>query len=142
MRVAVVGLGHIGLALAVQYASRGHTVIGCDIDTAVVEALNAGRAPHDDEPEVVERVPQLVAAGVSRPRSTTRGRPRGRSGGRDRAGGASTSERQVDFTADRRRNGRDRRGIRPGHARHLRDDAARWARPANGWRPSWRGTAA
>ena len=63
MRVAVVGLGHIGLALAVQYASRGHPVIGCDTDPAVVETLNAERAPHDDEQAVVEQVPQLVAAG-------------------------------------------------------------------------------
>ncbi|HET6744325.1 MAG TPA: nucleotide sugar dehydrogenase [Candidatus Limnocylindria bacterium] len=63
MRVAVVGLGHIGLALAVQYASRGHAVIGYDIDVSIVEALNSGRPPHDDEPEVVAQVPQLVAAG-------------------------------------------------------------------------------
>ena len=34
MRIAVVGLGHIGLPLAVQYAGRGHTVIGADINAA------------------------------------------------------------------------------------------------------------
>ena len=42
MRVAVVGLGHIGLPLAVQYASRGHDVLGIDIDRRIVETLNAG----------------------------------------------------------------------------------------------------
>lgn len=63
MRIAVVGLGHIGLPLAVQYAGRGHDVIGCDIDQRIVAEVNAGRSPHDDEAALVERVPQLVAAG-------------------------------------------------------------------------------
>ncbi|MEX2158057.1 MAG: nucleotide sugar dehydrogenase [Dehalococcoidia bacterium] len=45
MRVAVVGLGKIGLPLAVQYASRGLDVSGCDIDPARVERINAGDCP-------------------------------------------------------------------------------------------------
>jgi nucleotide sugar dehydrogenase len=69
VKVAVIGLGHIGLPLAVQYASRGHEVTGCDIDAALVETLNAGRSPHADEPAVSERVPALVASG--RLRATT-----------------------------------------------------------------------
>jgi nucleotide sugar dehydrogenase len=69
VRIAVVGLGHIGLPLAVQYASRGHEVVGCDVDARIVDALNAGVSPHDDEAAVSERVPELVAAG--RLRATT-----------------------------------------------------------------------
>jgi UDP-N-acetyl-D-mannosaminuronic acid dehydrogenase len=69
MRVAVVGLGHIGMPLAVQYASRGHEVVGCDVDQRVVEAINRGESPHHDEPAVSERVSELVAAG--RLRATT-----------------------------------------------------------------------
>ncbi len=69
MRIAVVGLGHIGLPLAVQYASRGHEVIGCDLDGRVVEAINRGESPHDDEPEVSDLVPALVRDG--RLRATT-----------------------------------------------------------------------
>ena len=69
MRIAVVGLGHIGLPLAVQYASRGHDVIGCDIDAAIVGSINGGISPHDDEPALVERVPDLVRTG--RLRATT-----------------------------------------------------------------------
>ncbi len=69
MRIAVVGLGHIGLPLAVQYASRGHDVIGCDIDERIVGAINDGISPHDDEAALVERVPELVRAG--RLRATT-----------------------------------------------------------------------
>jgi nucleotide sugar dehydrogenase len=63
VRVAVVGLGHIGLPLAVQYASRGHEVVGCDVDPRIVDAVNRGLSPHDDEPELARRVPELVAAG-------------------------------------------------------------------------------
>ncbi|HVM24925.1 MAG TPA: nucleotide sugar dehydrogenase [Candidatus Limnocylindrales bacterium] len=63
MRIAVVGLGHIGLPLAVQYATRGHDVLGIDIDPRVVEAIGRGESPHRDEQALVERVPELVAAG-------------------------------------------------------------------------------
>jgi nucleotide sugar dehydrogenase len=63
VRIAVVGLGHIGLPLAVQYASRGHDVLGIDIAPRIVNAINRGESPHDDEAALVERVPELVAAG-------------------------------------------------------------------------------
>jgi nucleotide sugar dehydrogenase len=63
MKIAVVGLGHIGLPLAVQYARRGHEVIGCDLDRRVVGAINRGESPHDDEPAVSELVPALVRDG-------------------------------------------------------------------------------
>ena len=66
MRIAVVGLGHIGLPLAVQYAGRGHQVVGCDTAEWIVEAINAGRSPHDDEPALAERVPELVRSGLLR----------------------------------------------------------------------------
>lgn len=69
MRIAVVGLGHIGLPLAVQYASRGHEVIGCDTASWIVDAINGGTSPHDDEQALTEGVPELVAAG--RLRATT-----------------------------------------------------------------------
>ena len=41
--IAVVGLGKIGLPLAVQYAQHGYHVIGCDINPRVVELLNRGK---------------------------------------------------------------------------------------------------
>ena len=75
MRIAVVGLGHIGLPLAVQYASRGHEVPGVDIDERIVAAINRGESPHDDEQALVERVPRLVAEG--RLRATTWADPSG-----------------------------------------------------------------
>ena len=69
MRIAVVGLGHIGLPLAVQYASRGHDVLGVDIAPWIVDAINRGESPHADEQALIDQVPQLVAAG--RLRATT-----------------------------------------------------------------------
>ncbi|HEX7171825.1 MAG TPA: nucleotide sugar dehydrogenase [Candidatus Limnocylindria bacterium] len=63
MRVAVVGLGHIGLPLAVQYASRGHEVLGIDVARPIVDTLNGGESPHRDEQTLIDRVPRLVADG-------------------------------------------------------------------------------
>ena len=50
LRVAVVGLGKIGLPLAAQYAAKGATVVGCDIDATTVAALNGDRCPVTGEP--------------------------------------------------------------------------------------------
>ena len=44
MKTAVVGLGYVGLPLSLQFARSGVTVLGVDIDSAKVEALNAGRS--------------------------------------------------------------------------------------------------
>jgi len=62
--VAVVGLGKIGLPLAVQYAQHGCHVIGCDINPRVVESVNAGRSHIQEEPELATEVPRLVQKGV------------------------------------------------------------------------------
>lgn len=62
--VAVVGLGKIGLPLAVQYAQHGKRVIGCDINTQVVETINAGRTHVQEEPELATEVPRLVREGL------------------------------------------------------------------------------
>jgi nucleotide sugar dehydrogenase len=63
-KVAVIGLGKIGLPLAVQYASHGRCVIGCDIDPRVVETINAGRSHVQEEPELATEVPRLVREGL------------------------------------------------------------------------------
>jgi UDP-N-acetyl-D-glucosamine dehydrogenase len=51
-RVGVVGLGYVGLPLAVEYASKGFETIGIETDQTKVHAVNAGRnyiADVDDE---------------------------------------------------------------------------------------------
>jgi UDP-N-acetyl-D-glucosamine dehydrogenase len=44
MKIAIVGLGYVGLPLALQFARSGVTVLGLDIDPQKVEALNQGRS--------------------------------------------------------------------------------------------------
>jgi nucleotide sugar dehydrogenase len=63
MMVCVVGLGKIGLPLAVQFASAGLTVTGCDIDADVVAAVNAGECPITGEAELAERLAAAVRDG-------------------------------------------------------------------------------
>ena len=58
--IAVVGLGKIGLPLAVQYARSGQRVIGCDINPLVVEKINAGQSHILEEPELVAGVAESV----------------------------------------------------------------------------------
>ena len=43
-RIAIVGLGYVGLPLSLQFARRGVEVLGLDIDSTKVDALNAGRS--------------------------------------------------------------------------------------------------
>lgn len=40
--VAVIGLGYVGLPLAIAFAQRGFRVLGLDIDAAKVDAINGG----------------------------------------------------------------------------------------------------
>src|SRR2546421_2603932 len=62
--VAVIGLGKIGLPLAVQYAQHGYRVIGCDINLKVVEMLNAGQSHVQEEPELDADIARLVEEGL------------------------------------------------------------------------------
>ena len=48
-RVAVIGLGYVGLTLAVSLANRGHQVTGIDINSSIISSLNNGNS-HIFEP--------------------------------------------------------------------------------------------
>jgi len=63
MTVAVVGLGKIGLPLAVQFARKGQDVIGCDVLADVVDAINAGRSHIREEAGLQDAVAEVVAQG-------------------------------------------------------------------------------
>ncbi|TFH53781.1 nucleotide sugar dehydrogenase [Actinomyces viscosus] len=72
MRIAVVALGKIGLPLAVQYADKGHEVIGVDVNPAVVEAVNAGIEPFPGEAHLADKLAKLSpATGNGALRATT-----------------------------------------------------------------------
>lgn len=46
--LAVVGLGYVGLPVALVAAKKGYTTIGYDIDSSRVDAINAGVSPIED----------------------------------------------------------------------------------------------
>jgi UDP-N-acetyl-D-glucosamine dehydrogenase len=43
-RIGVIGLGYVGLPLAVEFATSGFDVTGFDVDASKVEAINGGRS--------------------------------------------------------------------------------------------------
>ncbi|MDE2292497.1 MAG: nucleotide sugar dehydrogenase [Elusimicrobia bacterium] len=49
-RVGVIGLGYVGLPLAMEFALKGFTVTGFDLDRAKVRGLSAGRSHIPDVP--------------------------------------------------------------------------------------------
>jgi nucleotide sugar dehydrogenase len=63
LRISVIGLGKIGLPLAVQYASMGNQVTGLDVNAETVSAVNAGRVPFPGEHQLPERLSDAVAQG-------------------------------------------------------------------------------
>lgn len=66
MKIAVIALGKIGLPLAVQFASKGHEVVGVDVNADVVDLVNKGVEPFPGEAELQDRLSELVPAGKLR----------------------------------------------------------------------------
>ena len=66
MKIAVIALGKIGLPLAVQFASKGHDVVGVDVNQQVVELVNAGTEPFPGEAAPAGKTLRLVPAGKLR----------------------------------------------------------------------------
>ncbi|MGY3201662.1 nucleotide sugar dehydrogenase [Streptomyces sp. TE5632] len=64
MNICVVALGKIGLPLAVQFASKGHRVIGADVNEKVVDLVNAGTEPFPGEHDLDVKLKEVVGAGL------------------------------------------------------------------------------
>lgn len=64
MNITVVGMGKIGLPLAAQFASKGHRVLGADVNPRTVDLINAGEVPFPGEFGLDERVAELVPQGL------------------------------------------------------------------------------
>ena len=60
----MVGLGKIGLPLAVQFASRGHDVLGADVNARTVETINSGEEPFPGEAHLREKLAEAVGNGL------------------------------------------------------------------------------
>jgi nucleotide sugar dehydrogenase len=71
VRVCVVALGKIGLPLAVQCASKGHEVIGSDINPSVVQQVNEATVPFHGEAFLAEKLESAVATGHLRATTDT-----------------------------------------------------------------------
>jgi len=72
MRVGIVGLGYVGLPLAVAFAAADVDVLGVDVDARKIDAIAAGHSYIEDVPDGA----LAAAAGRSRPPATTHGSPR------------------------------------------------------------------
>jgi nucleotide sugar dehydrogenase len=64
MNIAVVGMGKIGLPLAVQYAKKDNTVTGIDINPKTVELINKGLEPFPEEAHLKEYLADVVSKGL------------------------------------------------------------------------------
>jgi nucleotide sugar dehydrogenase len=64
MKISVVALGKIGLPLAVQFATKGYTVTGCDVNGETVDLVNSGSAPFPGESFLDERLAAVVNRGL------------------------------------------------------------------------------
>jgi UDP-N-acetyl-D-glucosamine dehydrogenase len=64
MKIGIVGLGYVGLPLAVAFAAAGQEVVGLDADPSKVESLRAGRS-------YIEDISDQVLADVEVPISAT-----------------------------------------------------------------------
>jgi UDP-N-acetyl-D-glucosamine dehydrogenase len=62
MRIAVIGLGYVGLPLSLQFARSGVTVLGLDVDAAKVDALHQGKSYIKHIP--AETVADMVRTGA------------------------------------------------------------------------------
>ena len=60
--VSVIGLGRVGLPLALCFADRGLSVLGVDHDQSVLDAIRAGRMPFS-EPGTQEMLDRVIANG-------------------------------------------------------------------------------
>lgn len=69
--VAVIGLGYVGLPLAVSFAEAGYRVTGIDLDNRKVAHVNAGSSYIEDVPAAKLQALVLAAGGEDRLRATS-----------------------------------------------------------------------
>src|SRR5215213_3463598 len=62
--VGVIGLGYVGLPLAVEFARAGFKVVGFDVSQPVCDSLNAGKSHIQDVPS--HEVAEFVKSGLFR----------------------------------------------------------------------------
>ena len=63
MKITVVAMGKIGLPLAVQFASKGHQVLGTDVNKQTVELINKSLEPFPGEANLQSKLKAVVESG-------------------------------------------------------------------------------
>ena len=71
MRITTVGLGKIGLPLAVHYSRKGNSVIGADINDQTVDLVNRGIEPFPGEQNLGEFLSVAVKSGALKATTST-----------------------------------------------------------------------
>lgn len=71
MKITLVALGKIGLPLAVQFAMKGHHVIGCDVNQKTVDLVSAGIEPFPGEDHLAQYLKEVIASGHLRATTDT-----------------------------------------------------------------------
>jgi len=62
MKICVIGLGKIGLPLAVHFAKMGNSVIGADINENTVSQVNSGQEPFPEEENLQEFLSEVIGS--------------------------------------------------------------------------------
>lgn len=114
MRVCVVGLGKVGLPLAVYIARRGRPVIGCDANPEVVNMVNGGQCPLSREEGLEDGLREVVAAGQLEASTDTAEGVRGCQAILVIVPALLTPENQADLSAIQGAAGDVARGLRKG----------------------------
>ncbi|MEI8133766.1 MAG: nucleotide sugar dehydrogenase [bacterium] len=63
-RIGIVGLGYVGLPLGVEFARKGFTTVGIDLDTRKITSLNSGKNYIQDIPDA--EVESVIKSGAFR----------------------------------------------------------------------------
>jgi UDP-N-acetyl-D-glucosamine dehydrogenase len=66
LNVSVIGLGYVGLPLALICKEKGHNVVGIDIDERKVRAISSGVCPVKCEKEVAQQVRKLKLSATTK----------------------------------------------------------------------------
>jgi UDPglucose 6-dehydrogenase len=61
-KISIIGTGYVGLCTAVGFASKGYSVLACDVDEAKIEKINQGIPPFH-EPGLQEKLSESLAKG-------------------------------------------------------------------------------
>ncbi len=64
-KISVIGSGYVGLCTAVALASKGYSVLACDVDETKIEKINKGIPPFH-EPGLQEKLKESIAKGYLR----------------------------------------------------------------------------